>query len=133
PVNGLTTHNFLKPFEALLKVDIKSADTIRDNQIDELFFRWRLPHSAFEVYGEYGRDDHNWDLRDLILDPDHLSSYVLGAAKVWGDSGARSFRVLRAEVINFEATTVLSSRLEGVTYLNNDVRQGHTQDGQFLG
>lgn len=134
PPDGLRLRNFLKPFEAFLKDKLGSnADTLKDNQLAELFFRWRLPHSGFEVYGEYGRDDHSADSRDLILEPDHMAAYVLGFAKVWGDSAHDRFRALRTEMINFEASPLLRDRLQGVTYLNNDVRQGHTEDGQFLG
>lgn len=133
PADGLSAHNFLKPLEAFFKKNVANVDTLKDNQLGELFFRWRLPHSAFEFYGEYGRDDHSYNARDLVLQPDHLAAYTLGFAKVWPDSGGTAFRVLRAEMINFEANTMMMSRLEGVTYLNNDVRQGHTEDGQFLG
>ena len=43
--------------------------TLIDNQLAVAFFRWVLPRSGFETYGEYGRDDYNQNWRDLALEP----------------------------------------------------------------
>src|SRR5690606_11480685 len=39
-----------------------------DNQLLSAFFRWGLPASGFEVYGEYAREDHWEDGKDLLLE-----------------------------------------------------------------
>src|SRR5690606_5649721 len=85
--NGLSFSNFTKTFEGFLKAGIPGKDIIPDehepdrpfdpdNQLASIFFRWLLPGSGFELYGELARDDHSWDTRDLALEPEHSLAYV---------------------------------------------------------
>jgi len=96
------------------------------------FFRWVLPHSGFEVYGEYGRDDYNTDLRDFILEPDHIGGYTIGFRKV---SRRRDGRLLavRGEIQNLQFSQLAQGRGWAPFYTHSGVTQGHTQLGQVLG
>jgi hypothetical protein len=85
------------------------------------------------VYGEYGRDDNSYDLRDFFQEPDHARAYSLGLAKTLGKSSSQ-FNVLRVELINFLLPPLATTgRGEGSIYTHSPIRQGHTNRGQLLG
>jgi hypothetical protein len=102
------------------------------NQILSVFTRAVFPSSHVEVYGEYARDDANIDRRDLTLEPDHISGYVLGLQKAW-ISGLSRVTVLRAEVLNTRMTSLQFGRDQAPFYRHGVVRQGHTERGVVLG
>lgn len=103
-----------------------------DNQLTSVFARWVAPRSGFEIYGEFGREDANWDFRDFVLEPDTHSAYMLGLRKVWrGKSGG--FVAVRGEVLNTQVTNLAAVRAQGPFYRHTGARQGHTQLGQILG
>lgn len=137
PEGGPSLADFAEPFQPFLKVDLPKTgvgpDSVSssDNQIASVFARWVLPRSEFEVWGEYVRDDHNWDLRDLILQPDHSASYMLGARKVW--AGNARLVSLRAELSASQQSHLQTVRGEGRLYTHDWMRQGHTHRGQILG
>jgi hypothetical protein len=139
PANGLRARNFVKPFEAIFKINVPSqvpgeSNEDYDNQLASLFFRWVFPGSGFEVYGEYGREDHSWDLRDFLLEPDHASGYMLGLRKLWWrGEGHQRFITLRGEVVNLQISTLVRGRQEVPFYVHGYTRQGHTYRGQMLG
>lgn len=121
------------PLEGLLKVERGDRDDAGDNQLASAFARWVLPKGGFEVYGEYAREDHNFDSRDLVLEPDHDSGYMLGVAKVWRRPESR-FWVFRGEVLNTRISQLAEVRDQAPFYIHvNGLQQGHTQRGQVLG
>ena len=103
-----------------------------DNQLASAFFRWVLPHSGFEVYGEYGRDDYNLDLRDFIEEPDHVGGYTIGFRKAMLRPGRRLIAV-RVELQNLQFSRLAGGRAWSPFYTHGVVAQGHTQLGQVLG
>ncbi len=106
-----------------------------DNQLLSVFFRWVLPKSGFEAYGEYARDDHWADVDDLIQELDHSRAFTVGVEKVFalGDSTS-DLRVL-AEATNLAASPAwMSGRGSPHTfYTHAQIRQGYTHRGQLLG
>lgn len=108
----------------------KSGDE-PDNQLASAFARWAVPGSGFEVYGEFGREDNSFDVRDLLLEPDHISTYMLGFQRAW--AGRATIAVLRAELLDSRLTSLDAVRPQSPPYLHQDVSQGHTQRGQVLG
>ena len=140
PPRGFSSRDFRKPFEAFLKEKVNSDETAvlgaqnqsSDNQLASVFARWVMPHSGFEVYGEFGRDDHNWNGRDAILEPDHIATYGLGLRKAWLNASGRLTGV-RAEILNMEQSTLARARPQGSFYEHTATKQGHTQMGQVLG
>jgi len=127
------------PFEGLVKTSLPQQDVPgiddRDalkNQLASVFMRWVLPHSGFELYGEYGHEDHNYDTRDLLEEPDHSRIAMAGMRKAFAHADG-SFSAVRAEWIDGYAPTLERHRAEGLVYVHNPLRQGHTQDGQLLG
>jgi hypothetical protein len=108
PEGGLSGAQFTKPFEAVLKADLGPQNGVPgdrlsdyDNQLASLFGRWVFPGTGFELYGEYAREDHNYNARDLVQEPDHEAGYVVGARKAYLRRDGRIL-ALRGEVINFE-------------------------------
>ncbi len=139
PRSGLPSGYFTKVFQNFLKNSL-SEDGLNDpadlggsdNQILTGFVRWVLPRSGAEVYFEYGRDDHAYDFRDLVNEPDHSRSYMLGGRKVLSHS-AGLLSAIRAEVISFALPATARHRDEGGIYAHAVIRQGHTHRGQLLG
>jgi hypothetical protein len=138
PDSGLTTKYFTHLFESFLKQRVGKIlspapldpNTSTDNQLASLFARWVLPHSGFEMYAEYGREDHNASTRDAILEPDHAAAYGLGARKAW--LNRKGLTALRVEIVNFQTNTLHQHRSAYAWYRHTFTVQGHTNRGQLL-
>ena len=144
PGTGIPGSYWTKVFQGILKKDLKpetnpdpsnpDAETrgVADNQLISIFGRWVLPHSGFEIYSEYGRDDHSYDFRDLIQEIDHSRIYSFGARKVLSFNGEK-LTAARLEILNFQLPQISRYRGEGEIYVHGLLRQGHTYKGQMLG
>lgn len=139
PAEGIPPSYFTKPFENILKNRLKGAPgfldpgTAPENQLLSGFARWVFPSAGFEMYAEYGREDHSWDKRDFVQEPDHARSYGLGLRKSFGRR-PELLDGLTVELINFQLPhLVRTGRGEGSLNAHSLMRQGHTQRGQLLG
>jgi hypothetical protein len=121
PKEGIPRSYLSKPFEAIFKVSLPSTSPgfgvntdrgVEDNQLASAFVRWVFPNNGFEAYGEYGREDHNWERRDFIQEPDHSRTYGLGIRKVLAADSTHLI-AFRAEMINYELPTLARNRTEG--------------------
>ena len=145
PRSGIPRSYLTKAFQSFLKLGLP-PDTIddprfppevtsrgvADNQLAEVFMRWVLPHSGFEISGEFGREDHSVDTRDLEQEPDHSRFYNFGMRKVFAVTPS-SMTAARFELINFQLPSLSRYRGEGEIYVHGLLRQGHTNRGQLLG
>jgi hypothetical protein len=52
-----------------------------DNQLFTFYLHWLFPEHNFELYVEWGRDDHSVNLDELFIQPDHSRAYLFGALK----------------------------------------------------
>ena len=131
----LTVTNFLRPFIGIVRKYRRSAnDPIGDepdNQIASLFGRWVFPASGFEIYGEFAKDDYNGDFRDLAMQPDHLSGFLIGFQRVVRSD--QRYRVFRAELLNTRISPLGLTRPQSPFYIHSRLNQGHTHNGQVLG
>jgi hypothetical protein len=136
PTQGFSLEHFLKPLEGLLKADLVGdgleGGSDQGNQLASVFARWVVPRAGFEVYGEFAREDHSLNLRDLLLEPDHNSAYMLGFQRAWTGSAAR-WLALRGEVVNAEISHLYRVRSQSPFYVHTWTPQGHTVRGQILG
>jgi hypothetical protein len=138
PRSGIPWSYITKPLEPIQKKNIPESPGLldtrggQDNQEASAFARWVFPRSGFEIYGEYGREDHNWNRRDFVQEPDHSRSYGLGLRKVIGVDSTR-LSAVRAEMINYQLPTLGRNRGEGGIYIHGAIPQGHTNRGQPLG
>ncbi len=109
PDSGLKRADFLRPFNAFFKAtraqQIGGTGDEPDNQLASIFARWAFPRAGVEVYGEFGREDYNADLPDLIGEPDHDASYMLGIQRVW-KRGTTELLAVRGEVLNTRMTSL---------------------------
>ncbi|WP_082063624.1 capsule assembly Wzi family protein [Draconibacterium sediminis] len=117
----------------------EEVDSQRQDQLISLFARWLFPESNAEIYFEYGREDHSWDMRDFLLEPTHTSAYILGAHKLLGFKGDRYFQV-RGEITQMalSQTTLNRNRdytnpLANAWYYHHQVKHGYTHKGQLVG
>lgn len=124
--------DLLKPVEGLFKARLDQDPRGNGNQLASVFFRWVHPRERVELWGEFARDDHSATLRDLVLEPDHASAFVLGGRKVWRREGP-TLVSLRAEFLNARPTHLAQVREQPAFYVHSGVRQGHTHRGQLLG
>lgn len=137
PTDGVGLDAFTIPFEGLLKKHLPNKDDPNqpgDNQLASIFFTLMLPSDGVEVYGEFLRDDHNFDTYDLIGEPDHESAYAIGLRRAWGSrSNNDALSVLTLEAVNGRITALGRLRGESPVYIHNELVEGHTERGQLLG
>jgi len=118
--------------KALVSPQNPTGDDEHDQMVS-LFGRWVLPESGFELFWEWARNDHSWELRDFLLEPEHSQAYMLGLQKAMALSGDRIF-TLSAELTHLEKEpTYLIRGPYQSYYAHHIVTQGYTQRGQVIG
>lgn len=126
---------FLEAFsKTKLAVDSSSDDGIPRDQAMSFYFRYVVPKALVEFYGEYAKNDHNWDARDAMLQTDHTRAYTFGLRKLvplqnrWG-----GHLQLAGEVTQIAVSNTRGIRSAGPWYGHSGVRDGYTHRGQLLG
>jgi hypothetical protein len=135
PDSGVNLGRLLRPlFEGFLKIHQLNGTGGTDaaNQLASFFARWAFPRSGLEVYGEIGREDHSWDLRDYLLEPDHDMTYMLGLQRAWQRPDGELIAV-RGELLNSSMSHLNQVRMQLPPYIHDLIVQGHTNLGQVLG
>lgn len=136
PPDGIRFRDLLGVLEAPEKRKlITPANPLGEDSSDqmiELFARWLMPESNFEVYGSLGRNDHAIDQRDVILEPDHSDAYSLGFQKLFLQP-ERGFVRLRGEITSLANGLTQTIRPDPTWYAHHIVTQGYTQRGQLIG
>ena len=136
PSGGVPFGDYFGVFQGFLKSGLTTegnpSGTDVHDQLVSLFARWALPESGFEAYIEWARNDHSWDLADLIQEPEHSRGYTLGFQKVTAESTDRLI-VLSGEFTTLEASPTFQLRGRPTFYEHSVVTQGYTHEGQLLG
>lgn len=136
PEGGLPLSDYFLVLQGVRKERIATPENpTGDDEHDQLlsfFARWVLAESGFEVYAEWARNDHSWNFRDFILEPEHSQAYLLGLQKVVELSGNRLLS-LTGEITHLERSTTRELRATPTYYAHHIVRQGYTQRGQVIG
>jgi hypothetical protein len=136
PADGLSFGDYFTVFTGFRKRTMATPDNpFGDDEYDQmlsLFARWVLRESGFEVYGEWARNDHSWELRDFLLEPEHSEAYLLGLQKAISLDGDRIL-ALRTELTHLERSPTFQVRSNPHYYAHHIVRQGYTQRGQIIG
>jgi hypothetical protein len=107
-------------------------DSKRRDQLINLFARYLFKEIHLEVFGEFGWNDHKYNLRDLASNPDHAAAYNIGLRKVIPIK-IKLFYTLEAEVTQMAPTNSDIARGSGNWYLHGGVREGYTHYGQIIG
>jgi hypothetical protein len=135
PDGGISFGDLTDIFEPFTKKQLVTPDKPfgddRGDQMLSLFGRWVFPQVGFEVYGEWGRNDHSWDTFDLVQELDHSRAYVLGFAKAFGNKPG--LLMLRGEIASLGQTLTMRLRPVPFWYAHHAVQQGFTQRGQIIG
>ena len=96
-----------------------------------LFLRWMMPKEHAEVYIEYGYNDFKKNLRDLGVNPNHSSAYIIGFKKIF-ERGQHIWD-LNGEITQMAQTTSYTLRTAGNWYAHTPIVQGWTHQNQLLG
>jgi hypothetical protein len=119
------------PLSGLLKTQSRDLVVGGQNQAAIAFVRVAPVGSGAEAYGEFYREDHNFNSRDLVAEPDHASAYTVGLRRAWSlPAGARAFTL---EHVNSRISHVTRIRPQTPIYIHTPLVEGHTHLGQPLG
>lgn len=133
------TVNVRKAFPFFAPI-FKSSDRIDQTEEDDVTqtvsvtAHWTIPQVGFEVYLEWARNDHTYDLGDFLQNPEHSQAFTYGFQQAFTVFD-RDWKV-DAELTrlgNNETTTRDSPRPTAPYYRHGVVVQGDTQLGQVLG
>jgi hypothetical protein len=131
--DALSPRSITTPLQGLLKGDRSDSVGVDENQLASAFFRLAPRGAGVEIYGEYLRDDHSSDFRDLALEPDHDSAYLLGLQRAVASRDSAVVSVLTIEVVNSRFTHLHRVRGHTPPYTHVSLVEGHTHRGQILG
>lgn len=130
PDEGAGWPDLRRPFDGLF--GDYTSNTGAENGLMSVFARAQLPGSGFEIYGEWARDDWWLDINDLVGEPIHTGTTVLGVARAW-PLGARGVRSVRVERISTRQAQDDPSRGRPALGVHSPLFDGHTNRGMLLG
>jgi len=110
-----------------------SEETSARDQYISFTARYVLPESKAEVYFEYGRNDHSYDLRDGLIEPEHSRAYIVGVRKLIPLNRPDEYIQVGAEFTQMEEAPTRSTRDTPPWYVHYQVTDGYTNQGQVLG
>lgn len=128
--------DYVPVFSLFFKKDVgfSEDDKRKKDQYASVFARWVAPESHQEVYFEYGRTDHSYDLTDFILEPEHSAAYIMGFRKLVPIiTSKNSFLDIQLEITQLEGRLSAADRAGGLWYTHYQVIDGYTNMGQILG
>lgn len=135
--NGLL--DYFPVFSAVTKsryfnkeTNIDEEDQPRDQRIS-LFVRWLMPESHSEVYFQFAKNDHNYNLRDEFVEIEHQRAYLAGFRKLVPLNTQNEFIQVGIELMQLEAPGNKTIRGSGNFYGHTQVKQGYTNIGQVIG
>lgn len=131
-VSDILSQLLKNPFKVRLSRQLGTDGSEPDNQLASIFARWAVPGAGVELYGEMGREDNAFDMRDLLVEPDRDMSYSLGFQRVWKRANG-SLLAVRGEVLSSGPSHLAATRVPARPYIHAPITQGHTQLGQVLG
>jgi hypothetical protein len=135
PWDSVRAHDAAVLFQSVFKkafgTPANPEGTDYRDQILSIYARWVIPEGRVEFYGEWARNDHNYDLRDFLLEPDHSQAWVLGFARAF-PAGTGLWR-LRGELATLERSSTVQVRAAPLFYIHGVAIQGYTQRGQLIG
>jgi Capsule assembly protein Wzi len=122
---------YLPVIGKFFKKKLPDEDEKKRDQMLSFFFRLVLAKEKAELYGEFGRNDHSLDIRDLLDEPEHSRAYILGFAKTF--EGKKKNLELFSEITNLQMPSTIRLRAQESWYAHYQVQQGYTNRGQVIG
>ncbi|MES2651657.1 MAG: capsule assembly Wzi family protein [Bacteroidota bacterium] len=113
---------------------VNIEDNYKRDQLFSLFAKWVMPEAKAEIYFQYGKEDHSWDLRDQFVELDHSRAYVAGFRKLIPYLGRdNEFLQVGLELTQMEPTSISQVRGQGNWYSHHQILHGYTNEGQIIG
>ena len=109
-----------------------SSTRLASEQLASLFFRWVMPASGAEVYGEWARLRLPVSLRSLLVAPQFTQGYTVGAQWLPALRAETRLRV-QLELTNLEQNPTSRSTDTISFYSSSVIAQGYTHRGQVVG
>jgi hypothetical protein len=131
--------SYLSVFNLVSKPDIMTggleAGSSNRNQIISASARYLFKESHAEVYFEMGREDHWWDLEDLITRTTYSTAYLAGMRKLYKLKGDNQYFEVQAEVTKIQASmgNMLRASMRSFSFYMHANGVGWTNQGQVLG
>ena len=109
----------------------------QDQQIS-FFLRYYNSKGNFEAYAEYGKQDHSYNWREFILNPEHARAYLLGFSKLFKTSTKGQYFQVRGEIVQQAESVNRYVRYAQLNTLNTSWNthyqvRGFTNEGQSMG
>lgn len=134
---GNSFTDYFPIFSALEKKSIYGVGESKapGDQRASVFARWLLQKAHTEIYFEYGREDHSYDLRDMTLQLDHSRAYMWGFRKLFPLNRFKdNYIQLNIELTQMETNTTNSRAAYYVWYAHiAGIFHGYTHAGQVIG
>ncbi len=135
---GMKGGSFIQDYLPVLGAVFKNSagglaeDARERDQLINLFLRYAFPKANTEIYGEFGWNDHKYNMRDLILNPDHAAAYLVGLRKIIPLSNQRRIG-MELELTQLEPTNSDIARPAGNWYVHGQIWEGYTHQNQIIG
>jgi len=110
-----------------------SDDFAQRDQYISFFARYVMPESKAEIYIDYGRNDHSYNLRDGLVEPEHTRAYVVGFRKLIDLKRNNEYIQFGLELTQLEKSGTRETRASETWYTHPQVSDGYTNMGQVLG
>ena len=91
-----------------------------------------FPKSHFETYVEYGYNDFKDNIRDLSVDAQHASAFIVGFKKIIPQLAGKYISV-SGEITQMAQSPDYVVRSAGNWYVHSSILQGFTHMNQILG
>jgi len=107
---------------------------VAGDQRASVFIRWLLQKEHAELYFEYGREDHAYNLRDMTIQPDHQRAYMWGFKKLFTLNNLKDEYIqLNIELTQMEINMTNPGRELPFFYAHRQIFHGYTHTGQSVG
>lgn len=106
------------------------------DQTFTLFGRFIVPKAHAEIYFEYGRRDHPYSWRELILNPEHARAYIFGFNKLIKIQNFSKKLLIRSEITHQQESLnriIRHSIKGGLSWHTHNPARGFVNYGQPLG
>ena len=106
------------------------------DEMTSVFLRWVAPESKLELYGEWAKGEQSGNPRDLMVQPEYGSGWLLGFQKAMqrGPSEKTLWRLTsELTLLGAARTTRIRTADAGFFYVHPSVVQGYTHRGQVMG
>lgn len=103
-----------------------------EDQVISLFSRVVFPKDNFEIYGEFGWNDHSYNLRDFLMAPTHSAAYIIGFKKAIPKTSSEGI-LIESEITQMQESPDGMVRGAGNWYEHGIIRNGYTNLNQIMG